>query len=143
MFIGQYEHSVDQKGRFAIPSKFRKDLGSGAVITKGLDGCLFLFTSAKWRKMAEGIGKLPVAKASARQYARLILSSASEVEFDSQGRILIPQFLREYSGISSKAIVTGLYDRIEVWDKASWKAVTKKIDKQAGEIAEELSELGI
>jgi len=143
MFIGQYEHSVDAKGRLAVPAKFRKALSTGAVITKGLDGCLFVFAREKWQRMAESIGKLPVSKSSARLYARLILASAAEAEFDNQGRVILPAYLREYAKLTKLAIVTGLYDRVEIWSKANWKKISEKVDKEAGEIVEELSDLGV
>lgn len=143
MFIGQYEHSVDAKGRLAIPAKFRQALKTGAVITKGLDGCLFVFAREKWQRMAESIGKLPVSKSSARFYARLILASASDAEFDNQGRIVLPAYLREYAKLTRSAIVTGLYDRVEIWSKTNWGKVSEKVDKEAGKIVEELSDLGV
>ena len=140
MFIGQYEHSVDQKGRLAIPSKFRKNLSDGAVVTKGLDGCLFLFSRAKWQEMAENIGQLPETKSSARLYSRLILAGASEAEFDNQGRVLIPAYLRKYAGVKSSVVVAGVYDRIEIWSKAVWDKYIEKNEKEAAEIVESLSE---
>lgn len=143
MFIGQYEHSVDEKGRLAVPAKFRRALKEEAVITKGLDGCLFLFPQAKFKKMAESIGQLPYTKSSARLYARLILAGASDVEFDKQGRVIVPGYLRDYAGLKTAAIVIGLYDRIEVWSKSKWQALVEKIEPKAGEIAEELSDLGV
>ncbi|MCX6809335.1 MAG: division/cell wall cluster transcriptional repressor MraZ [Candidatus Berkelbacteria bacterium] len=143
MFIGQYEHAIDEKGRVAVPAKFRKFIKNEAVITKGLDGCLFLFTAEKWQKMAQSIGQLPVSKSSARLYARLILAGASDVEFDKQGRIILPTYLRKYAGIKRQVIITGLYDRIEIWDKKSWVKQISQVEGEAGEIAEDLSELGI
>ena len=139
MFIGQYEHSVDQKGRLAIPSKFRKGLSDGAVATRGLDGCLFLFSRSKWQKIAESVGQLPETKSSARVYARLILAGASELEFDNQGRAIIPGYLRKYAGIGSSAVVIGLYDRLEIWSKTKWNKYVEKNEAKAAEIVEELS----
>ena len=143
MFIGQFEHSIDEKNRIAIPSKFRRVFQGEVIITKGLDGCLFLFPKAKWEQMATGIGQLPTTKSSARMYARLLLASASQENFDSQGRIVVPVFLKEYAKLKGKVVVTGLYDRVEVWDKKAWEQVEEKVDKDAGKIAEELSELGL
>ena len=143
MFIGQYEHAIDEKGRVAVPAKFRKFIKNEAVITKGLDGCLFLFTAEKWQKMAQSIGQLPVSKSSARLYARLILAGASDVEFDKQGRIILPTYLRKYANIKRQVIITGLFDRIEIWDKKSWVKQISQVEGEAGEIAEDLSELGI
>lgn len=143
MFIGQYEHAVDEKGRIAIPAKFRSVFKSGAIITKGLDGCLFVFTKEKWNKMAENIGRLPETKSSARVYSRLILASAVEGEFDNQGRVLIPSYLREYAKLRKKGIVAGIYDRVEIWSEESWKKEMSKIDIEAGKVVEELSEIGV
>ncbi len=143
MFVGQFEHSIDSKNRIAIPSKFRRLFQGEVFITKGLDGCLFLFPKTRWQKMADSIGQLPTTKSSARSYARLLLASAIAAPFDSQGRIIIPNFLKKYAKLKSKAIITGLYDRVEIWDREIWKAVEKNVDKDAGKIAEELSELGI
>jgi len=141
MFIGQYEHSVDEKGRVAIPSKFRNTFKDGAVVTKGLDGCLFIFAKERWHKMAKSIGELPYTKSSARVFARLVLASAVEVEFDNQGRILVAGYLREYASLKKQAVIAGLYDRVEVWSKESWKKEMSKIDKEAGKVVEDLSEM--
>lgn len=143
MFIGQFEHSIDTKSRIAIPSRFRKDFQEGVVLTKGLDGCLFLFSKTRWQKMADSIGQLPTTKSSARLYARLLLASAVAEKFDKQGRVVVPRFLKRYAGLKSKVVVTGLYDRVEVWDKKIWEKLEEKVDKDAGKIAEELSGLGI
>lgn len=140
MFIGQYEHAVDQKGRVAIPAKFRKDLEKGSIITKGLDGCLFIFPKDKWRALAESVGKLPVNKSAGRVYARMLLANAVEVEFDNQGRALIPSFLREYAKITFKVVFAGVYDRVEIWSNKSWQEMTKNSDKDAGAIVEQLTE---
>ncbi len=143
MFIGQFEHSIDTKSRIAIPSRFRKGFQEGIVITKGLDGCLFLFSKTRWQKMADSIGQLPTTKSSARLYARLLLASAVAEKFDKQGRVVVPGFLKRYAGLKGKVVVTGLYDRVEVWDKKIWEKLEEKVDKDAGKIAEELSGLGI
>ena len=143
MFIGQFEHAIDEKNRLAIPVKFRRAISGGAVITKGLDGCLFLFTSEKFKKMAQSIGELPLTKSSARVYARLILAGASDVEFDKQGRVILPQYLRDYAGLTHVSIVVGVYDRIEIWDKSKWGKTVEKLDSKVGKITEELSDLGV
>ena len=143
MFIGQYEHAVDQKGRVAIPSRFRKALKEGAILTKGLDGCLFLFPKSKWLKLASDISRLPETNSSARLYGRLIFAGATECEFDNQGRILLPQYLRKYSSIARSAVVTGLYDRIEIWSKGNWDKYVEKNETKATEIVESLSDVDI
>jgi len=143
MFIGQFEHSIDEKGRLAFPAKFRKDLLGGAVVTKGLDGCLFVFPKSKFKQMADAISKLPYTKSAARLYSRLILSNAGEIEFDKQGRVHIPLYLRAHAKLKKNAIVCGLYDRIEIWSDKSWEDVSKKVSQDAGEVVEELSGLEI
>lgn len=143
MFIGQFEHTIDEKNRIAVPSKFRRDFREGAIVSKGLDGCLFLFPRAKFTKMAQDIGNLPLSKSSARLYSRVILASAQEVDFDNQGRIVIPGYLIKHSGIKKEALVLGLYDRVEIWSKESWGRESLKTDKKAEELIENLSELGV
>ena len=143
MFIGQFEHTVDEKNRIAIPSKYRGFFKEGAVITRGLDGCLFMFTRSKFSKMAQTIGELPLSKSSARLYARLILASAQEVYFDSQGRILIPGYLVKHSSLKREALIMGLYDRVEIWSKETWDKQQARSDKKAEDLIENLSELGV
>lgn len=143
MFIGQFEHTIDEKNRVAIPAKFRKTLKGSAVITKGLDGCLFLFPKEKFDKMASGIGELPLSKSSARLYGRLMLASAAEVDFDNQGRIVMPAYLKTYAKITKDTFILGIYDRVEIWDKKIWQDLSRKTDKKAEAIIEDLSELGI
>lgn len=143
MFIGEYQHNLDAKGRMAVPAKFRSFLSSGAIITRGLDHCLFLFTFKDWEVLAQKINNLPLAQANSRAFGRLMLSGASEAELDSQGRILIPDYLRKYAGLSKEAKVTGVYNRIEIWDSASWQEYKSKTESASEEIAEKLGELGI
>jgi MraZ protein len=143
MFLGEFKHSIDQKGRMAIPAKFRAQLNGGAIITRGLDHCLFVFTQSEWEKLAQKLMTLPLAQAGSRAFVRLMLSGASDVEFDTQGRILIPEHLRDYAYLDKQAIVTGLYNRIEVWDEGAWKSYKKKTERESDQIAEQLGELGI
>lgn len=143
MFIGQYEHSIDEKGRLAFPAKFRKDLQAGAVVTKGLDGCLFVFPKAKFKQMADSISRLPYTKSAARLYSRLILSNAGEIEFDKQGRVHIPPYLKSHAKLKKTAVICGLYDRIEIWSDKNWEEVSKKVSQEAGEVVEELSAIEI
>ena len=143
MFIGEYAHSLDLKGRMAIPAKFRKGLVSGAIITRGLDRCLFIFSKTEWEKLATKLIDLPLAQANSRAFVRLMMSGAVDVEIDNQGRVLVPEYLRQYAGLSKNAVVTGLLNRIEVWDEASWKEYKTKTESQSDEIAEKMGELGI
>ncbi len=143
MFIGEFRHSIDQKGRIAIPAKFRAKLSGGAIITRGLDHCLFVFTNKDWEILAQKLVALPLAQANSRAFVRLMLSGASDVELDTQGRILVPDYLRKYAGLSKEAVVAGLYNRMEVWDVKAWNDYKAKTESQSEEIAEKLSELGI
>lgn len=143
MFIGEYQHATDEKGRLAIPAKFRATLGERAVITRGLDHCLFLFSGADWEELAKKIAALPFTDTNARAFGRLMLASAMEAPLDSQGRILIPEYLRSYASITKQAIVTGLYNRIEIWNDEAWKKYKTETESQSNEIAERLSQLGI
>lgn len=143
MFIGEYSHNIDNKGRFAIPAKFRILLEDGAVVTKGLDNCLFLYTKKQWEIMAEKFSKLPVAQAKARAFARLMLAGAMQVEFDAQGRITVPEYLRKFAGLKKEIVVAGLYDRLEIWDKAEWNKYKLISEKDSNDIAESMGEMGI
>lgn len=143
MFIGEYKHSVDEKGRMAVPAKFRPELAHAAVITRGLDRCLYVFTQAEWEAMAQKIKALPMTNANARAFQRLMLSGATEVEFDAQGRVLIPEYLRTYAGLKKQAVVAGVYSRLEIWDEDAWTAYKTKTENASEEIAERLGELGI
>mgnify|MGYP001578097496 FL=1 len=143
MFIGEFKHNLDSKGRMAIPAKFRQKLTGGAIITRGLDKCLFLFTGKDWETLAQKLISLPLAQANSRAFSRLMLAGATDVEIDKQGRILIPDYLREYAGLKKEIIVAGLYNRIEIWDESDWKQYKAKTEGESDEIAEKLSELGI
>ncbi len=143
MFIGEYTHSIDQKGRMAIPAKFRKDLGAGAIVTRGLDRCLFVFTRGEWETLAKKLVALPLAQANSRAFIRLMLAGAAEGEIDQQGRILIPDYLRKYADLKKQVVVTGLYNRVELWDTAAWGAYKAKTESASDEIAEKMGELGI
>jgi len=140
MFLGEYKHSLDAKGRISIPVKFRSELGSSAIVTKGLEGCLSLYPKNVWENMAQRIASLPISSASARSFSRLMLSGAMEVEIDKLGRALLPGYLREYAGIDGEAVMAGLYNRVEIWDKKAWESVTKDAESRSGDIAEELKE---
>lgn len=143
MFIGEYQHNLDSKGRVAVPVKFRRDLGSSAIITRGLDHCLFVFGAKDWEVLAQKLNSMPFVKSDARAFARLMLAGAMEAEIDRQGRVLVPDYLRNYSGLKKQVIIAGVYSRIEIWDTESWKAYKAKIESSSDEIAEKLGELGI
>ena len=142
-FIGEYAYSIDEKKRLALPLKFRNALGKGAVITRGLDSCLFLYSQHEWENLAEKLSQLPLSQADARSFARLMLSGAMEVNIDNLGRILVPDYLKEYASLKKRVIITGLYTRIEIWDEEKWNTYKTKAEKEAGDIAERLKELGV
>ncbi|MCK5466266.1 division/cell wall cluster transcriptional repressor MraZ [Candidatus Parcubacteria bacterium] len=143
MFIGEYNHNLDNKGRLAVPVKFRNDLKKGAVVTKGLDGCLFLYTMSEWKILAEKLSKLPISQSNTRAFARLMLAGAMDVQIDKQGRIVLPDYLRKYAMLKKKVIVNGLYNRLEIWDENGWEKYKEVTEKESGDIAEKLGELGV
>jgi MraZ protein len=143
MILGEHRHNIDEKGRMAIPAKFRAHLSGGAIVTRGLDSCLFIFSATEWEKLVQKITALPLAQANSRAFTRLMLAGATDVEPDAQGRVLIPDYLREYAGLKKQVVVTGLYNRIEVWDEAGWNEYKEKTEAESDEIAEQLGELGI
>jgi len=143
MFIGEYKYSIDEKKRLAIPSKFRPLLGKRAVITKGLDQCLFLYPTKEWNNLVEKIAKMPLAQADARGFARSMSTGAMEVDFDNLGRILIPDYLKSYAFLKKKVVIAGVLNRIEIWDENKWQIYQKKTEKAVGDIAERLKELGV
>lgn len=143
MFIGEYRHSIDDKGRLALPSKFRSSLKNGAIVTRGLDGCLYVYTAAEWKKLAVKLAELPMSKSNSRAFARLMLAGAMDVTLDKQGRAVLPDYLRKYAGLTKNIIVAGLYNHLELWDEASWEKYKSKTEKESGNIAEQLGELGV
>jgi len=143
MFIGEYSHTIDEKGRMAIPSKMRRDLGSGAVVTRAIDNCLWVFPKKEWQALAEKLASLPLSDANSRAFSRLMLAGAMEVEFDSQGRALIPGYLRAYAGLKKNAVIAGLYNRLEIWDQEAWKTYKDKTEKATEQIAKHMADLGV
>lgn len=143
MLIGEYSHTIDEKRRLAIPSKFRKDLGKGAIVTRGLDFCLFVFPVKEWNNLSEKLRNLPLGQSDARGFIRLILSGAVDVDFDNLGRILVPDYLKEYARLKKRVIVTGVLNRLEIWDEEVWNAYKKSTENEVGNIAERLGELGV
>ena len=143
MFIGEYTYSIDEKKRLAIPAKFRRILGKKAVLTKGLDQCLFLYPQREWQKLVKKLSQLPLSQADARGFVRIMLAGAMEVNLDRLGRILIPDYLKEYALLEKKVVIAGVLNRIEIWDEKKWKEYKEKTEIQVGNIAERLRELGI
>ncbi len=143
MFIGEYEASLDEKGRVAVPTKFRSTLKGKAVVTRGLDGSLFLYPLAEWKTMAEKLASLPISTANTRAFSRLMLAGAMEVEFDKQGRIILPSYLKEFAGLLKRVVFAGLYNRIEIWSEERWKVYKQKSESESTVIAEQLGSLGV
>lgn len=143
MFIGEYSHNLDEKGRIAIPKKFRGVLAKGAVVTRGLDTCLFLYTKEEWKKLAGKLANLPFSQANTRAFARLMLAGAMDVELDKQGRVILPEYLRNFAGLKKQIIVAGLYNRLELWDQKHWSEYTARTEKASADIAEQMGELGV
>lgn len=143
MFIGEYTHNLDEKGRLMVPKKFQLDLSSGAVVTRGLDQCLFLYTRDEWTKLAEKLAALPFAQANTRAFSRLMLAGAMDVELDKLGRIILPEYLRHFANIKKNVVVAGLYNRLELWDADAWQKYTKQNEAESTTIAEQMGILGV
>ena len=143
MLIGEYEHSLDAKGRLIMPAKLREDIGEKFIITKGLDGCLFGFSKQEWTNFEEKLKTLPLTNKNARDFVRFFLSGAIECEIDKQGRFLITSNLREYAKLEKDTVIIGVGTRIEIWDKEKWKSYNSDENISADEIAENMTMLGI
>ena len=143
MFIGEYAHTIDEKRRLALPAKFRKELGKKAVITRGLDNCLFVFPKTEWDILANKLGKLPLGQRDARGFIRLMLAGAMEVSLDGLGRMLVPDYLKSYASLKKQVVVIGVFNRLEVWDEAWWNTYKNKAEKNVGDMAERLGDLGV
>ena len=144
MFIGEYRHTVDEKSRISLPAKFKKELGKKVVVTRGLDNCLFLFTHKAWLQMSEETAKLGQMQMDSRGFNRFLFAGAVEIDVDSMGRILIPDYLRTFAKLNEKNVVfAGVHSRIEIWSDKLWDAYKKKIEKEADSMAEKLSAIGL
>ncbi len=143
MFIGEYQASIDDKGRISIPAKFRPQLKSKIVVTRGLDNSLFLYTLDEWKKLATKLASLPISTANTRAFSRLMLAGAMDVELDGQGRVMLPEYLRSYAQVGKSVVIAGLYNRLELWDEAKWNEYKKNTEETSGNIAEAMGELGV
>ena len=141
MFIGEFLHSIDNKGRVAIPAKFRPKLSEGAIVTRGLDRCLFVYSKKEWLKLAKRIATLPISQTNTRAFSRLMLAGAMDVRLDKQGRIVIPEYLRTYSKIKKRVAIVGLFNRLEIWPEEEWQKYKANTEKKGNEIAERLGEI--
>ena len=142
MFMGEYNHTIDGKGRVIVPAKFRDALGDGFVVTKGLDGCLFVYPPDAWQAFEEKLQSLPLTNKNSRQFARFFLAGAASCEVDKQGRILLPQVLREFAGLEKEVVMVGVANRVEIWSKERWKECIDSYDDDMDEVAENMESLG-
>ena len=142
MFLGEYQHSLDEKKRVSLPKAFRKDLGRTIVMTRGLDNCLFIYSRKAWEKVAKKLSELSFAQADTRGFNRFILSGAALVEVDAAGRILIPDHQKAFAELGKEVVFAGVSDRVEVWNSETWSAYKSRIEKQADAMAEKLGEIG-
>lgn len=143
MFIGEYQNSIDAKGRIIVPSKFREQLGIKFILTKGLDNCLYIYPMEEWNKFQDKLTGLPVANKDARAFVRYFFSSAAECEVDKQGRLTIPQNLREHAKIDKELVTIGVLSKIEIWSKQEWDNYNEGANLGPEEIAEKMAEFGI
>lgn len=143
MFMGEYQHNIDEKGRMIVPAKFRSGLGNQFVLTRGLDNCLFIYPMEEWKVLEAKLKKLPLTKKDARSFTRFFFSGAVECELDKQGRISVPQTLRTYSKLEKECIVIGVSNRVEIWSKATWDGYALESEESFEEIAENLMDFDI
>jgi MraZ protein len=141
MLIGEFTHVLDSKKRISLPVKFRKELGKKLVVTHGLDNCLFVYSLIEWKQIALKISQLGLGQSDSRGFNRFMLAGAIEVDIDSGGRILIPDFLKEFAKLSSKVVLAGVYNRLEIWDEKTWTTYKKQIQGKADQLAEKLSDI--
>lgn len=141
MFMGEYGHNIDRKGRLIMPAKFREELGEHVVVTRGLDGCLYVYTTEQWMEVYEKLSSLPSTNKNARWYQRMVLSKAAECEMDAQGRILIPSSLTSLAELKKECLIIGMANHLEIWSKERWEAVEQDQMDQFEEVAEQLSDI--
>jgi len=138
MFIGRFDHHLEEKGRLSIPAKFRPELAEGAILAQGLDGCLFLYPKSIWEQLIHKLSQLPLTRADARSFTRSLSFGATEVEIDRLGRILVPDYLRNFASLKSDCVIAGALERIEIWDKVKFEGYVKDVNSKAEIIAEKL-----
>lgn len=143
MFVGEAQHSIDAKGRLIIPAKYREQLGDEFIIAKGLDGCLFIFPMEQWHELESKLRALPLTQKEARSFARFFFSGANEGEMDKQGRLIIPQSLRDYAQLTKECMVVGVDSRLEVWDLDNWKAYNGESEGTYEQLAEIIGQSGM
>ncbi len=143
MLIGEFTHTLDTKKRLAIPAKFRKEIGERAIITRGFDKCIVLYPFKQWEILIQKLGELSLGQSDSRSLTRSLVGGATEVEFDSLGRILIPDHLKRYAELFQKVVVVGVANRLEIWDAGQWERYRKNIESKTDDLAEKLGELGV
>lgn len=143
MFIGEYTHSLDEKKRLSVPAKFRKEFGKKVVITYGLNKCLAVYPMQQWKAFAEKLAKLSMGKSEDRGFSRFMLGGAVEVDIDSIGRVLVPDFLKQYANLGEKVVLAGVFDRVEIWEAEAWKGYKAQMEAEADKMAEKLGESGV
>ncbi len=143
MFIGEYQHALDGKGRMALPVKFRTAFSGGCVVTRGIDQCLAIYAMDAWKTLAGKLAALPLSQANTRAFGRLMLAGAMDMTPDKQGRIVLPDYLRQYAKLGKEVIVAGLYDRLEIWEKTAWEQYKARTESESTDIAEKLGSLGV
>ena len=141
MFLGEYAHTIDDKGRLTLPAKYRAELASGVVVTRGLDKCLFVFPMDEWKKLSDKVSALPLTDTQARDFRRLLFSGATDAELDKQGRVLLPQYLRDYAGLNGNVVVAGLNTHMEIWSPEAWNGIRDNLDSVVN--VEQWAKLGI
>ncbi len=143
MIIGEYKHTIDKKKRLALPAKFRKELGKKVVVTKGVDKCLVVYPEKEWKIMSDKLKNLPISRKEARNFARIMLAGAVLAAIDRLGRILIPDYLKEYAGLKKNTVICGLSNRMEIWDENKWEKFKDRVEPKVDDMASNLEELGI
>ena len=143
MLIGEYRHTIDSKKRMALPAHFRRLLGRKIVLTRGFDTCLFVYSAKDWRSIIGKISTLTQGRSDSRGFVRFLLAGAIETEIDSMGRILIPDYLKDFAHLGGKVVVVGVNDRLEIWNEDRWSTETKKLEEQGDALAEKLGEIGV
>lgn len=143
MFLGEYQHSIDAKGRLIIPARFREGLGAQFIVTKGLDHCLFVYPQEEWKMFENKLKQLPLTNTGARKFVRFFFAGAVECEMDQQGRIVLPLHLREYAGLKKEIVSIGVNNRVEIWNKENWKSYNEEENFISNDLAFEMENLGI
>lgn len=143
MLTGEFNHSIDAKGRLIIPSKLRESLGEHFMITKGMDGCLFLYPDNEWKAFEEKLNTLPLTNKKARDFKRFFVGSSVDGELDKQGRVLLPSALRTYAGLEKEVVLAGVLDKVEIWNRDAWEAHTAEVEENIEDIASDMEDLGL